>query len=139
MRASVNGSRAKVVRLDEVVRSASASEFALAELTQDAFLGDRLAVLQPKSGYRAGTDAVLLAASIGPVRNPGLRVLDVGAGVGVVGLCVASRIEASRVVLVEKNSSLVALARENVLQQWICRSCRRDGRGCAGPVKRTEA
>lgn len=112
----MNGSRAKVVSLDEHFRSAPASKTAMAELTQDAFLGDRLTVLQPKSGYRAGTDAVLLAASVGATRSPELRVLDVGAGVGVVGLCVAARIEASRVVLVEKNSDLATLARKNVLQ-----------------------
>ena len=32
--------------------------------TDDAFLGGRLQVLQPRSGYRAGIDGVLLAATV---------------------------------------------------------------------------
>ncbi|MFZ1103456.1 MAG: methyltransferase, partial [Hyphomicrobiaceae bacterium] len=55
--------------------------------TDDAFLSGRLQVLQPRGGYRAGIDGVLLAATIDAA--PGAQVLDVGAGVGIVGLCVA--------------------------------------------------
>ena len=33
------------------------------ELTEDAFLGGRLRLRQPKSGHRAGHDAMLLAAA----------------------------------------------------------------------------
>lgn len=84
------------------------------DVTEDAFLGDRLAVLQPKAGYRAGTDAVLLAASIAGEDGRQFSVLDVGAGVGVVGLCVAARLPACRVVLAEKNCDLAGLARDNV-------------------------
>ena len=54
--------------------------------TEDAFLGGALRILQPKDGYRAGIDAVLLAAAA-PLRQGRVeQVLDVGAGVGVVGL-----------------------------------------------------
>ena len=63
--------------------------------TDDAFLGGGLRILQPKDGYRAGIDAVLLAAAA-PVRaGRKERVLDVGAGVGVVGLAVARRAAAT--------------------------------------------
>ncbi len=34
------------------------------DLTDDAFLGGRLQLWQPISGYRAATDPVLLAASV---------------------------------------------------------------------------
>ena len=34
------------------------------DLTRDAFLGGRVTLLQPRRGYRAGTDPVLLAASV---------------------------------------------------------------------------
>ena len=34
------------------------------DVTCDAFLGGRLQILQPRHGYRAGVDPVLLAASI---------------------------------------------------------------------------
>jgi tRNA1(Val) A37 N6-methylase TrmN6 len=80
--------------------------------TEDVFLGGGLSILQPKSGYRAGLDAVLLAAAA-PARDGDL-VLDAGAGVGVVGLAVARRVPYARVVLVERDSSLAALARRNV-------------------------
>ncbi|MCU0955509.1 MAG: hypothetical protein MUC37_13135 [Hyphomicrobium sp.] len=53
--------------------------------TEDAFLGGRLRILQPARGYRAGMDAVLLAAS---VESGYGTVLDCGAGVGTAGLCV---------------------------------------------------
>ena len=33
-------------------------------ITKDDFLGGKVKVLQPKNGYRAGGDAVLLAASV---------------------------------------------------------------------------
>jgi tRNA1Val (adenine37-N6)-methyltransferase len=42
-------------------------------------LGKTVSVMQPKSGFRVGTDAVLLAAAIGVNRG---RILDMGAGVG---------------------------------------------------------
>ena len=61
-------------------------------VTDDAFLGGALRILQPKDGYRAGVDAVLLAASAPAKAGRRERVLDVGAGVGVVGLAVARRI-----------------------------------------------
>jgi tRNA1(Val) A37 N6-methylase TrmN6 len=83
-----------------------------ADVTDDAFLGDALKVLQPRAGYRAGIDAVLLAASVAATGSP-LRILDMGAGVGVVGLCAAARIPAASVVLVEREPSLAALAQAN--------------------------
>lgn len=84
-------------------------------MTDDAFLGGRLHVLQPRDGYRAGLDAVLLAATVRAAPGAGaLRIVDAGAGVGVVGLCVAARIAAARVVLVEREPALVDLARQNV-------------------------
>ncbi len=81
------------------------------ELTEDAFLGGRLVVVQPAKAYRAGLDAVLLAASCRA--GPGQRVLDVGAGVGVVGLSLATRAPGVNVVLVERSAVLAGLARRN--------------------------
>jgi tRNA1(Val) A37 N6-methylase TrmN6 len=80
--------------------------------TDDAFLGGALQVLQPQSGYRAGLDAVLLAAAA--AAGPGTRMLDVGAGVGVVGLAVARRIPDAHVTLVERDPLLADLARANI-------------------------
>jgi tRNA1Val (adenine37-N6)-methyltransferase len=64
--------------------------FADADLTDDAFLCGRLHVLQPRLGYRAATDPVLLAACV-PAR-PGDRVLDLGCGAGAASLCLALRV-----------------------------------------------
>jgi tRNA1(Val) A37 N6-methylase TrmN6 len=82
--------------------------------TEDLFLGDALAVRQPRSGYRAGTDAVLLAATLAPGFVGSKSVLDVGSGVGVVGLCVAARCPDAKVVLIEREEKLADLARQNV-------------------------
>ena len=83
-------------------------------VTDDAFLGGGLRILQPKDGYRAGVDAVLLAASASAKAGRRERVLDVGAGVGVVGLAVARRIADAEVVLVERDPRLAELARANI-------------------------
>src|ERR1700682_3551540 len=59
------------------------------EFTEDAFLGGRLRLRQPKSGHRSGHDAMLLAAATSA--RSGDRVVDFGAGVGAAGLAVAKR------------------------------------------------
>lgn len=69
-------------------------------------------VRQPARGYRAGIDAVFLAAvcdssETGPI-------LDVGAGAGTVGLCAAARCQGARVVMVERQPQLVSLACLNI-------------------------
>jgi tRNA1(Val) A37 N6-methylase TrmN6 len=81
--------------------------------TTDAFLGGALEILQPSRGYRAGLDAVLLAAACGAGSGEQARVLDAGAGVGVAGLCVARRVPNAHVTLVEREPALAALARQN--------------------------
>jgi tRNA1(Val) A37 N6-methylase TrmN6 len=81
------------------------------EFTEDAFLGGQLRLRQPRSGHRAGHDAMLLAAAT-PARS-GDRVVDFGAGVGAAGLAVAKRVAGVELVLVEIDSGLAALARGN--------------------------
>lgn len=81
------------------------------DLTDDAFLGGALHILQPERSYRAGLDAVLLAAAC--PAGAGERVIDAGAGVGTVGLCVARRVDGARVTLVEIEPELADLARRN--------------------------
>lgn len=81
------------------------------DVTEDAFLGGQLRLRQPRSGHRAGHDAVLLAAAT-PAR-PGDRVVDLGAGVGVAGFAVARRVTGIELVLVEIDATLADLARAN--------------------------
>jgi tRNA1(Val) A37 N6-methylase TrmN6 len=100
------------------------------EVTDDDFLGGKLNILQPKRGYRAGLDAVLLAAAVAPARQGPTRILDVGAGVGTVGLCAARRLENVEVVLLEREAPLLELAAANIARN------RLEGRvtACAGAV-----
>jgi tRNA1(Val) A37 N6-methylase TrmN6 len=80
-------------------------------LTEDALLGGRARVLQPSHGYRVAVDAVLLAAAVAV--RAGERVLDLGAGVGAVGLCLAARVPGCFVVGVELQPEYVMLAGRN--------------------------
>ncbi len=84
------------------------------DVSDDAFLGGALSILQPRNGYRAGLDAVMLAAAVSAGSGRPSRVLDVGAGVGTAGLCLARRAPFAEVVLLEKEPQLAALATENV-------------------------
>ncbi len=83
-------------------------------LTDDAFLGGRLRLLQPARGHRAGHDALLLAAS---APADARSAVDLGAGVGAAGLALAVRAPRARVTLVEIDPATVALARRNVARQ----------------------
>jgi tRNA1(Val) A37 N6-methylase TrmN6 len=87
------------------------------ETTEDAFLGGRLQLRQPKSGHRAGHDAILLAAATSA--QPGDRVVEFGAGVGTAGLALARRVGAIDLVLVEIDERLTALARDNAIANAI--------------------
>jgi tRNA1(Val) A37 N6-methylase TrmN6 len=87
------------------------------ELTEDAFLGGRLRLHQPKSGHRAGHDAMLLAAATSA--RSGDRVVDFGAGVGAAGLALAMRIPGIRIILVEIDAALAELARGNAASNRI--------------------
>src|SRR6478672_13651865 len=80
-------------------------------LTEDALLGGRVRLLQSPRGYRVAVDAVLLAAAVHPA--PGERVLDLGAGVGAVGLCLAKRVADCTIVGVELQPALAELAARN--------------------------
>ncbi len=82
------------------------------KVTDDGFLGGRLQVLQSEKGYRAGIDAVMLAAAVPAV--PGDNVLDLGAGVGVASLCVASRCLDVKATGLEIQTALVETALENI-------------------------
>ncbi len=81
------------------------------EYTEDAFLGGQLTLRQPRSGHRAGHDAVLLAASCRA--REGERIVEFGAGVGAAGLALGKRIGGLDLVLIELDPALAALARDN--------------------------
>lgn len=85
--------------------------------TDDTLLGGRVKLRQPKDGYRAAIDPVLLAAS---VRAPSgqhlsnLRVLDVGCGTGAAMFCLAARLPTVDVSGLERQPELAALAQQGI-------------------------
>lgn len=86
------------------------------DLTDDGFLGGALQILQPRRGYRAATDPVMLAAAM-PARE-GEEVLELGCGAGVASLCLAHRTGA-RPTGVELQPAYAALARRNAARNGI--------------------
>lgn len=80
-------------------------------VTHDHLLSGAVPLVQPARGYRVGTDAILLAASIGTTKG---RVLDMGAGVGGVCLCVAHRLAGLQITAIEKDPAMAALAARNI-------------------------
>src|SRR5262249_56580331 len=82
-----------------------------AEVTEDAALGGKLRLKQPREGHRFGHDAILLAAAC-PARARE-RVVDLGAGVGAAGLALALRVADTKGMLVEIDAALAAPAAED--------------------------
>ncbi len=82
------------------------------DVSCDKFLGDSLKILQPKKGFRAGIDSVLLGASVGASRK---NLIDLGSGVGVAGLCALNYRKNLKSLFLEKNPEMLVLAKENIL------------------------
>ena len=84
--------------------------------SRDAFLGGRFQLRQWRRGYRAGLDAMLLAATVNPPRcddaTP-FHVADLGCGTGAVALAVAVRCARATVIGVERDGPTAMLARRN--------------------------
>jgi tRNA1Val (adenine37-N6)-methyltransferase len=85
--------------------------FVEAALSCDAFLGGRLRILQPRAGYRAATDPVLLAAAV--AARPGEAVLELGCGAGVALLALGARVPGLALTGVERQADYAQLARRN--------------------------
>lgn len=91
--------------------------FADHELSRDAFLGGRLHLYQPKAGYRAGVDPVLLAAAV-PAR-PGQSVLELGCGAGAAIFCLGARVADLALTGVELQPAYAELARRNAAENGL--------------------
>jgi tRNA1Val (adenine37-N6)-methyltransferase len=79
----------------------------------DALLGGRVALVQPRHGYRVNVDSLLLAAFAAQGR-PARLAVDLGAGTGALGLVLFAVRAARTVALVENDADLVAIASENL-------------------------
>ena len=83
------------------------------DYTTDDFLGGLVRLKQLKDGYRATSDAVLLAASI--QAKSGQSILDVGLGTGAVSLCLEARIKGLSLTGLEIQDEMIELAKENAV------------------------
>ena len=78
-------------------------------MNSERFLGGRVIARQPETGFRAGLDAVMLAAAV----PEGATALELGAGAGTASLCLAARLKTIAVTGLEIDPELVQLANEN--------------------------
>lgn len=90
---------------------------ALGRLSEDGFLGGRLRIRQPVTGYRAATDPVFLAAFTPAAA--GQSVLELGCGAGVAVLCLAARVPGLAAHGLETQRPYAALARANAAANGI--------------------
>jgi tRNA1(Val) A37 N6-methylase TrmN6 len=97
-----------------------------APTTDDAFLSGALRLIQPANGYRAGADAILLAAAVEAAN--GSHLMEAGCGAGAALLATAVRLTEVSFTGVERDPAMAALARKNA-----------DRNGLAGRVVIVEA
>lgn len=86
-------------------------------LTEDAMLGGRVRLLQPRDGYRAGTDPVVLAAAV--AAQPGQHVLELGCGAGPGLCCLGVRVPGLRLAGLELQPGYAELARQNLARNGL--------------------
>ena len=80
--------------------------------TVDAILGGRLRIIQQESGYRFSIDALLLAHFV--TLKEGEECIDLGTGSGIVALILACRCPRGRILGIDIQAELVAMARRSV-------------------------
>ncbi|GLQ10748.1 methyltransferase [Devosia yakushimensis] len=73
-------------------------------------MGGRITLSQPRQGFRAGLDSVLLGAAVAEDCE---RLLDLGSGVGTAAFVALAHAPACHGTLVEQNPEMAALARDN--------------------------
>ncbi len=84
--------------------------------TTDYLLDGRVKITQSQGGYRAGLDAVMLAAAC-PAKS-GDNVLDLGCGAGAAGLCLAARVPNLTITGIEIQPEQAELAKLNFQQNF---------------------
>ncbi len=82
------------------------------DFSENTLLGGRVKIKQPKNGFRAAIDSVLLAAAV-PAKK-GQTVLEAGSGSGAASLCLAARVKDISITGLEIQKEITELAIENV-------------------------
>lgn len=80
-------------------------------MSTDTFLDGRVVVRQQAGGFRAGLDAVMLAAAV--PAHPGDEALELGSGAGTASLCLSARVSDCAIKGVEIDRDLFILANQN--------------------------
>jgi tRNA1(Val) A37 N6-methylase TrmN6 len=80
--------------------------------TCDAILGGKIFVIQPRQGYRFSVDSILLAR-FAQIRNSD-RILELGAGTGVISIAIAAMHQPREIVAVEIQAELTQMIRRSV-------------------------
>jgi len=77
------------------------------DVTQDQILGGAITVVQPQNGYRFSIDSVLLARFA--MVRPRDRVLELGAGTGVIAMIIAATARPREIVAIELQPRMAEL------------------------------
>lgn len=80
--------------------------------TAERFPTHSLKVAQPETGYRFSIDPILLADHADPL--PGDRIADLGTGCGIIPLLLAPRHPETRIMGIEIQEALAAVAEKNI-------------------------
>ncbi len=83
------------------------------DVSLDNFLDGRVKAYQPKKGFRAGIDSVLLAASVNPKST---SILELGSGSGVVSCCILADLKHASSLLVEVEKDALNISKQNLIQ-----------------------
>ena len=81
--------------------------------TEDWLLNGRVRLHQSAAGYRVAIDPILLAAAVTATADDG--ALELGSGTGAAALCLHHRVPGCRIVGLENEPDMLALARQNAL------------------------
>ncbi len=82
------------------------------ETVESTLLRGRVKLIQPKHGFRASIDSVLLASAV-KVTKQKAKVLDVGCGVGSAGLCITFKNPSILLTGIDIQDDLVGIAKQN--------------------------
>ena len=80
-------------------------------VARDSYLGGKIALFQPKDGYRAGVDAALLAAGL--ALKPGQTAVEFGCGVGAALFSAAALYPQVSLLGLDRDAQSLSLARRN--------------------------
>ena len=81
-------------------------------LSEDSLLNGKVRLRQPKEGFRAAIDTVLLAAAV--PATAGQHILETGTGSAAAALCLAHRVDGVHIIGIDVNPRVISLAEANI-------------------------